>query len=108
MYKKIILAVVIMLIVIVLCIVVCCSYRPIWKSELPAECNMTLNMYKMYYDVKDKSAIIPPTDICYKKLQRLSCQAEIFGINNDGNPNPVNYDDPKLYRNYTQCLSELK
>lgn len=87
----------------------CCkSFEPIWIEELPDECNMALNIYKMYYDVKEKSAIIHITNLCVKRIHRDSCQAEVFGIDKDGKPNPVIYDDAKLYRNYGQCLSELK
>lgn len=93
--------------IILVSIVTGCSYTPIWVKELPAECNMALNNFKIYYNTKDKSATVPPTDYCYKKLHRLACQEETFGLNEYGLPNAVDYDNPKLYRNYTQCLTEL-
>ncbi len=87
----------------------CCqTFKPIWIKELPAECNMCLNTYKIYYSTKDKSATVPAYDYCIKKLHRKSCQAEVFGVDDKGEPLSVNYDDPKLYRSYTQCLSELR
>lgn len=87
---------------------ICCTFRPIWIKELPPDCNMTLNTYRMYYDSKDKSGAVPAADYCYKKLHRLACQKEVFGYDENGKPNPVDYADTAKYRNYTQCLSELK
>src|SRR4030042_5834049 len=96
-------------ILIILGVFLCCNtFQPIWQDDLPAECNMTLNVYRMYYKTEDKSAIVPMTEACVKKLHRLSCQAEIFGIDEEGKSNPVLYDDAKLYRNYNECLKELK
>lgn len=88
----------------------CKTYEPIWIKQLPPECNMSLNSYKLYYDSKDKSATVIPSDYCYKKLHRMNCQAEFFGFKdvNTGELNPVDYDNPKLFRNYSQCMSELK
>jgi hypothetical protein len=86
----------------------CCSFRPYWNDKLPAECNMSMNMLKAYYGSKDKSAVMPATDFCYKKLHRLSCQGEVFGFDEKGNPNAVDYTDAAKYRNYSQCLAELK
>ena len=87
----------------------CCqTFKPIWIKELPSECNMSLNTYRMYFDSKDKSGSVPAFDYCIKKLHRQSCQAEVFGVDAIGKPNPVLYDDTKLYRNYSQCLQELK
>jgi hypothetical protein len=104
----ILILIVVLLTLMSITLICCTTFKPIWEKELPAECNMTLNVYKMYYKTEDKSAIVPMTEACVKKLHRQSCQAEIFGADKDGNPNPVLYDDSKLYRNYTQCLSELK
>ena len=88
---------------------ICCTtFKPIWIEDLPDECNMSLNTYKMYYNSKDKSGSVPSYDYCIKKLHRLSCQTEVFGIDENGKINPVLYDDAKLYRNYSQCLNELK
>ncbi|PKL40758.1 MAG: hypothetical protein CVV44_03890 [Spirochaetae bacterium HGW-Spirochaetae-1] len=86
----------------------CKSFDPIWIEELPAECNMSLNAYKLYYQAKDKSATVPPSEACYKKLHRIYCQGEAFGISEDGKANPVDYQDAVKYRNYEQCRSELK
>lgn len=102
-------------IILILCIVVflsltvsCKSFEPVWIKDLPPECNMSLNMMKLYYDSKDKSGAIPGTELCYKKLHRLNCQVETFGWRDDGVPNPVDYGDPKKYRDFSQCLAELK
>jgi hypothetical protein len=111
MNKKhiIITAIIIIVLTIMAISLTCCmSFKPIWKAELPAECNLCLNTYKMYYDSKDKSATVPAYDYCIKKLHRLSCQTEVFGVDDKGKPNPVLYEDAKLYRAYSQCLSELK
>jgi len=98
------------LLVICICsLLLCCNtFKPIWIEELPPECNMYLNVNKMYYSAKDKSATVPAYDYCIKKLHRKSCQAEVFGVDDKGEPLSVNYDDPKLYRSYTQCLAELR
>jgi hypothetical protein len=106
--KYLIIIAALVLILFVLSGIICCSFKPIWIEDIPGECNMTLNVYKMYYKTADKSAIVPMTEACVKKMHRLSCQEEVFGVNEKGDPMPVQYDDPKLYRNYTQCLSELK
>jgi hypothetical protein len=110
MKKYYIIAAILILVIFVLSgVFLCCNtFKPIWNDQLPAECNMCLNVYKMYYKTEDKSAIVPMTEACVKKLHRDNCQAEVFGVNEKGEPNPVIYDDAKLYRNYTQCLSELK
>jgi len=87
----------------------CKTFEPIWLDELPAECNMSLNAYRMYYQSADKSAVMPSTDFCFKKIHRLFCQEEVFGYKPDGKTlNPVDYQNPVLYRNYEQCRSELK
>ena len=103
MYKKIILVISSVIIIVGLsaALTCCMSYRPIWKENIPDECNIYLNVNKMYYESKDKSMTVPAFEYCIKKLHRLSCQAEIFGIDEKGKPNPVQYDDPKLYRAYT-------
>jgi len=96
-------------ILVILGIFLCCNtFKPIWIKELPSECNMCLNTYEIYYKTADKSATVPPYDYCIKKLHRLSCQAEVFGVNKEGKPNPVDYEDLKKLSNYTRCLSELK
>jgi hypothetical protein len=104
----IIAALIVVILIVVSSVLFCCSFRPIWIKDIPDECNMSLNVYKMYYKTADKSAIVPITDACVKKLHRLYCQSEVFGIDESGKPRPVLYDDPKLYRNYGQCLSEIK
>jgi hypothetical protein len=107
--KIIITAIIITAIIIIAISFTCCTtFKPIWIKELPAECNMCLNTYKIYYSTKDKSATVPAYDYCIKKLHRQSCQAEIFGIDATGKPNPVLYEDQKLYRNFNECLKELK
>lgn len=86
------------------------EYAPtVWEKNLPPECNMSLNAYKLYYNSNDKSATVPPSDFCFKKLHRLFCQEEVFGRNIEtGILNPVDYENNKLYRNYEQCKAELK
>jgi hypothetical protein len=98
------------LLIIVVISLVCCKtqFKPIWEDRLPAECNMTLNTYRLYYNSADKSAVMPSSDFCYKKLHRLFCQGEVYGYDEKGNPNPVDYNDSKKYRDYSQCMSELK
>lgn len=110
MKKYYIIAAVLILVIFVLSgVFLCCNtFKPIWIEKLPAECNMCLNTYEIYYKTKDKSATVPPYDYCIKKLHRLSCQAEVFGVDEKGNPNPVDYEDLKKLSNYTRCLSELK
>ena len=86
----------------------CRTYKPVWIDELPDECNMTLNAYKIYYNTEDKSATVGLTDACLKKLHREYCRVEVFGVDLDGNPNPVDYNDVIKYRNFSQCLAEIK
>lgn len=78
------------------------TFKPIWIKELPKECNMTLNTYRMHYNSKDKSGAIPSSNFCFKKLHREDCMQQYFP------GKPVDYNDLKNYRNYEQCRSELK
>lgn len=88
----------------------CKTYEPVWEPKLTAECNMALNTYKLYFESKDKSAVMPTMEYCYKSLHRRCCQEEVFGRSRDspGMLNPVDYTDTIKYRNYSQCLNELK
>ena len=87
----------------------CKTFEPIWDERLPAECNMSLNTYKLFYETKDKSATVPSSDYCFKKLHRLFCQGEVFGYKEDGKtPKPVDYNNSSKYRDYEQCKAELK
>ena len=87
----------------------CKTFEPIWDERLPAECNMSLNTYKLFYETKDKSATVPSSDFCFKKLHRLFCQGEVFGYKEDGKtPKPVDYNNSSKYRDYEQCKAELK
>jgi len=85
----------------------CRTFSPIWMEQLPPECNMSLNAMRLYYATSDKSGTVPPVDACYRCLNRLRCQAEVFGLNDKGEPNPVIYTGTK-YRDFEQCRSELK
>lgn len=85
----------------------CRTFKPIWLEQLPAECNMSLNAMRLYYATSDKSGTVPPVDACYRCLNRLRCQVEVFGVNDKGEPNPVIYTGNK-YRDFEQCRSELK
>lgn len=87
----------------------CKTYEPtVWNDKLPPECNMTLNTYKLYYSTADKSATVPASDYCYKKLHRIYCQEEVYGLDKDNRPNPVDYGNPVKYRDYSQCLTEVR
>ena len=62
-----------------------------------------------HLETKDKSATVPSSDFCFKKLHRLFCQGEVFGYKEDGKtPKPVDYNNPSKYRDYEQCKAELK
>jgi hypothetical protein len=81
----------------------CKTYEPVpWNDKLTPQCNMTLNTYKLYYSAGDKSATVPDAIYCYKSLHREECRKEVYG------EKAVDYNDPVKYRNYTQCLAELK
>jgi hypothetical protein len=87
----------------------CKTYEPVtWNDKLPPDCNMTLNTYKLYYGSTDKSATVPDATYCYKKLHRLFCQEEIYGRDKDGKILPVDYDNAKKFRDYTQCKDEIR
>jgi hypothetical protein len=51
----------------------------------------------------DKSLAMAPMDKCSAVLQRERCKAEIYG---EGKA--VDYQDLKKYRDYSECLKELK
>jgi len=84
-----------------------CSYKPIWIKELPAVCNMSLNTYRLQYKSKDKSGTVPGTLYCFKKLHRLDCRGQHFGVDKNGKPNVVDYENFVPYKAYNSCLKEL-
>lgn len=87
----------------------CKTFEPtVWEDKLPPECNMSLNTYKLYYNTSDKSATVPSSDFCFKVLQKLRCQEEVYGLDNNGKLNPVDYNNPGKYRDYVQCKEEIK
>lgn len=86
----------------------CKTFKPTWEPKLPAICNMSLNEMQLFYASKDKSGAMAGAGMCYKILIRTLCQAETFGIDGNGNPKPVDYDDQKKFRNYSQCMKELE
>lgn len=87
----------------------CKTFEPtVWNDQLPPECNMSLNTYKLYYGSADKSAAVPSSDFCYKVLQRLRCQCEVFGVDKEGKPLPVDYNNASKYRDYAQCRDEIR
>jgi len=91
-----------------LSIVGCRTFKPIWIDQLPAECNLMLNTYKLYYNAKEKSATVPSSIYCYKKIRRLSCREQVFGLDKDGYPNKVDYQDFTPYKEFNSCMSELR
>ena len=86
----------------------CKTFKPTWEPKLPAICNMSLNEAQLFYASKDKSGVMPGSAMCYKILIRTICQAETYGLDKQGIPNPVDYDDAKKFRNYSQCMKELE
>ena len=97
----------IVLLIVLICLVAlfagCKTYEPVpWNDKLPPQCNMALNTYKLYYSSPDKSATVPDATYCYKALHREECRLEVYG------DAPVDYNDATKYRNYTQCLAELR
>lgn len=110
-FKNIIIGVVIFALLVLLNLSLymgCKTFKPTWESKLPTICNMSLNEMQLFYASKDKSGAMAGAGMCYKILIRTICQAETFGIDDKGNPNPVNYDDAKKFRNYSQCMKELE
>ena len=94
------------ILILILFSMVCCnSFKPVWVDELPRECNMSLNVIKLYYDSKDKSGAVPGIEECYQCLKRTRCQENVYGRTEKG-LNPVDYSDVVKKNYYLQCLSE--
>lgn len=92
-------------------LVSCNTFRPVWIKELPPECNMALNAFKMYYDSKDKSGSVIPVERCYACLKKLRCQAMVYGADSNGRPRPITYrsadaEMQKKYESYKECLAD--
>jgi hypothetical protein len=83
-----------------------CSFNPIWRKELPAECNMTLNCYRFYNKVEDKSGTVLMTEACKNKLKRIDCQIQVFGKDDKGSPLPFDIEDKAKMSEYYRCLNE--
>ena len=86
----------------------CMSFDLIWEDRLPPECNMSINMLNMYYKSDEKSAVAVPMDYCFKCLRRIRCQGEVFGFDENGNPNPVDYNDLNKLNNFNRCMEQLQ
>ncbi len=85
----------------------CTSFKPIVIPGWTDECNVMATMAKLEESDKEKKLASLAMPICFKSIKRRDCQAEIYGIDPVNKKiNSVNYDDPKLYRNYTQCMAE--
>jgi hypothetical protein len=109
MKNIIIICVVILLTVISGGLFYCCSFDPVGDIDsLPPECQTALNIAKLYSKAEDKSAVVKPFEYCYKCLHRIRCQAEVFGVDEKGNPNPIDYTQQGKYRDYNECLKELQ
>lgn len=80
-----------------------CTFSPVRIDGLEEECNLAYSAMRLI-DGKtvDKSLAIIPIERCSAVLQRKRCKAEVYGIN------PVDYNDPKKYRDYSECLKEMK
>lgn len=86
----------------------CCGYRPYYNKDASAEYNMAINAMKLADATKNTSIAVDPMKFYYSSLNRDKCRKEIFGADKEGNINPVDYSDAKKYRDYNECLKELK
>jgi hypothetical protein len=85
---------------------ICCNtFKPIWNDKLPAECNMSLNLYRTYYKADDKSGTVTMSTACIHKLRRLECQELIFGKDENGKI-LFDIEDKNKLTEYYRCLSE--
>jgi len=80
-----------------------CSFSPVRIDGLPEECNLAYSAMRLV-DGKtvDKSLAMVPMERCAAVLQRERCKSEVYGSG------PVDYNDAKKYRDYSECLKELK
>ncbi len=78
-----------------------CSFSPVRVEGIPEECNLCYSAMRFYYKAQDKSGSVAYLKACQKVMQRERCKTEIFG------KDPVNYDVPSKYRNFSECLKEL-
>ncbi len=81
-----------------------CAFRPVQIEGIPQECNMAYSAMRLT-DGKniDKSIAVIPMERCAAVLMRDRCRNEVYGKDA-----PVDYRDASKYRDYTQCMSELK
>lgn len=92
-----------MRLIIALCIFcIGCAFEPVRIDGIPEECNLAYSVMRLYYKSGDKSASVEIFNRCYAVLQRCRCKDEIYG------KLPVDYNDAKKYRDYSECLKELR
>ena len=83
----------------------CSTFKPIWMKELPAECNMSLNVLQMYYKSADKSGAVPSMQECFSCLKSTKCQIEAFGVDKDGRPGRIDLSDNVRLNYFLNCLA---
>jgi hypothetical protein len=93
---------------LLVCNLCCCGFRPYTNKDMTPEYNMAINAMKLADSTKNTSIAVEPMKNYYSSLNRDKCRKEIFGVDEKGNINPVDYNDAKKYRDYNECLKELK
>lgn len=109
MNKKIILFIAILMLILISLVFFCCNtFKPKWRNDLPSICNIAREDKQFYYKSEEKSGSVPGMEYCFKCLQRDQCRKEVFGVDKEGNPLPVDYTDKEKLIYFNNCLNELK
>lgn len=85
----------------------CSTFKPVIVEGWTIECNVMATIAKLEEDDKGKKLASQAMILCYKSIKRRDCQKEQFGVDEKtGKINPVDYNDARKYRSYTQCINE--
>jgi len=85
----------------------CSTYKPIEADKLAEypECVLTMNMFKAYEKVGEKSGVVLPSDACLTAIKRQRCVREVWNKQAaDGYWMP-DWDDSTGVANYNACMS---
>jgi type IV secretory pathway VirB6-like protein len=82
----------------------CCSYSPYWNEDLPALTNLYMNQAKLNKDNPDKTSLNKAYDNASNYYKIADCQSQVFGIDENGQPNPPDFNDSEKMNNFRQCL----
>lgn len=81
-----------------------------WKQNIPKECVFGEHISRIFGETQKDSKAKDFTFLkwasapCFKALKALRCQIENYGLDDNGNPMPVDINNIIRHKNYLQCL----